>query len=44
VSLADEDAEFGTFRFLLTDLVPLQLIHERLLHEGSLDAPGDSAS
>jgi hypothetical protein len=26
---------FGTFRFLLTDLVPLQLIHEQLLHEGS---------
>lgn len=28
---------FGTFRFLLTDLVPLQLIHEQLLHESSLD-------
>jgi hypothetical protein len=29
---------FGTFRFLLTDLVPLQLIHEQLLHESSLDS------
>jgi hypothetical protein len=28
---------FGTFRFLLTDLVPLQLIHEQLLQESSLD-------
>lgn len=28
---------FGTFRFLLTDLVPLQLIRERLLHASSLD-------
>jgi hypothetical protein len=28
---------FGTFRFLLTDLVPLQLIHEQLLHESSLN-------
>jgi hypothetical protein len=28
---------FGTFRFLLTDLVPLQLIHEQLLYESSLD-------
>ena len=24
---------FGTFRFLLTDLVPLQLIHEQLLRQ-----------
>jgi hypothetical protein len=29
---------FGTFRFLLTDLVPLQLIHEQLLHDSSLEA------
>ena len=28
---------FGTFRFLLTDLVPLQLIHEQLLHDSSLE-------
>jgi hypothetical protein len=28
---------FGTFRFLLTDLVPLQLIHEQLLQESSFD-------
>jgi hypothetical protein len=28
---------FGTFRFLLTDLVPLQLIHEQLLHDTSLE-------
>jgi hypothetical protein len=28
---------FGTFRFLLTDLVPLQLIHEHLLHDSSLE-------
>jgi hypothetical protein len=27
---------FGTFRFLLTDLVPLRLIHEQLLHDSSL--------
>ena len=25
--------KFGTFEFLLTDLVPLQLIHEKLLCE-----------
>jgi hypothetical protein len=30
--------KFGTFRFLLTDLVPLQLIHEQLLHDSSLEA------
>jgi hypothetical protein len=29
--------KFGTFRFLLTDLVPLQLIHEQLLHDSSLE-------
>lgn len=29
--------KFGTFRFLLTDLVPLQLIHEQLLSNSSLD-------
>jgi hypothetical protein len=29
--------KFGTFRFLLTDLVPLQLIHERLLEDNSLE-------
>jgi len=29
--------KFGTFRFLLTDLVPLQLIHERLMRETSLE-------
>ena len=28
--------KFGTFRFLITDLVPLQLIHERLLNDDSL--------
>ena len=28
--------KFGTFRFLITDLVPLQLIHERLLNDSSL--------
>ncbi len=27
---------FGTFRFLITDLVPLQLIQERLVHDSSL--------
>ncbi|MDB5386682.1 MAG: hypothetical protein JWM11_2328 [Planctomycetaceae bacterium] len=31
---------FGTFRFLLTDLVPLQLIHEQLLQASSLDSDG----
>jgi hypothetical protein len=35
--------KFGTFRFLLTDLVPLQLIHEQLLNDGSLDQAGDQA-
>ncbi len=35
--------KFGTFRFLLTDLVPLQLIHEQLLNDSSLDGhPWDS--
>jgi hypothetical protein len=29
--------KFGTFRFLITELVPLQLIHEQLLHDDSLD-------
>jgi hypothetical protein len=28
--------KFGTFRFLITDLVPLQLIHERLVNDSSL--------
>lgn len=28
---------FGTFRFLLTDLVPLQLIHEQLVRDSSLE-------
>jgi hypothetical protein len=30
--------KFGTFRFLMTELVPLQLIHERLLSDSSLEA------
>jgi hypothetical protein len=30
--------KFGTFRFLLTDLVPLQLIHEQLIADSSLEA------
>jgi hypothetical protein len=29
--------KFGTFRFLLTDLVPLQLIHEQLLRDNSFE-------
>lgn len=29
--------KLGTFRFLLTDLVPLQLIHEQLLTSSSID-------
>lgn len=29
--------KFGTFRFLITELVPLQLIHEQLMHDSSLD-------
>jgi hypothetical protein len=33
---------FGTFRFLLTDLVPLQLIHEQLRHDSSLDNAGSA--
>lgn len=28
--------KFGSFRFLLTDLVPLQLIHEQLMRDSSL--------
>jgi hypothetical protein len=36
--------KLGTFRFLITELVPLQLIHEQLLHDSSLDtsAPEES--
>lgn len=30
--------KFGTFRFLLADLVPLQLIHKQLVHDSSLEA------
>jgi hypothetical protein len=29
--------KFGTFRFLITELMPLQLIHDQLLHDSSLD-------
>jgi hypothetical protein len=33
---------FGTFRFLITELVPLQLIRGRLVEDSSLDGTGPS--
>jgi hypothetical protein len=34
---------FGTFRFLITELVPLQLISRQLVQDSSLDHAGPSA-
>ena len=35
---------FGTFRFLITELVPLQLISRQLVQDSSLDGAGQSTS
>ena len=35
---------FGTFRFLITELVPLQLISRQLVQDSSLDGVGQSTS